>query len=89
MRAPFGAAANGREGFALHVGYAREGRALELSLDEELGVEDGRGGVEGRARDCCVDEVGGGDGVCGEEPDDLEVLEADVEEPSKDLVDRV
>ena len=74
---------------ALDAVLAGEGLAAELGLDEELGVEDGRSRVEGRARDRCVDEVGGGDGVCGEEPDDLEVLEADVEEPSENLVDCV
>ena len=71
-------AANGREGFALHVGYAREGRALELSLDEELGVEDLRSGVEGRAWDRGVDLVGSGDGVCRKQPDNLEVLESNI-----------
>ena len=74
---------------ALDASLAGEGLATELGLDEELSVEDGRGGIEGRARDGGVDKVGGGNGVGGEEPDDLEVLEADVEEPSEDLVNRV
>ena len=82
-------AAQGRGHRALDTAAAGEGLAEELGLDEELGVEDGRGGVEGRARDRGVNEVGSGDGVSREEPDDLEVLEADVEEPSEDLVNRV
>ena len=68
---------------------AGERGTLELRLDEELRVEDSGSGVERRARDGGVDQVGGGDSVSGQEPDDLEVLEADVEEASKDLVDRV
>ena len=74
---------------ALVACSAGEESAAELGLDEELGVEDGRGRVEGRARDRRVHEVGGSDGVSGEEPDDLEVLEADVEEAVQNLVDSV
>ena len=37
--------------------------ALELGLDEELGVEQVRGRVKGRARDGGVDVVRSGDGV--------------------------
>ena len=66
-----------------------EERTAELGLDEELGVEDGRGRVEGRARDRRVDEVGGSDGVSGEEPDDLEVLEADIEHTCQDFINGV
>ena len=73
----------------LQAALAGEGRAAELGLDEELRVEDSGRRVEGRARDRRVDLVGGTDGVRREQPDDLEVLEADVEEPSEDLVDRV
>ena len=81
--------AQGRGHRTLNTTPAGEGLTTELGLEEELGVEDLGGRVERRARDGGVDEVGGGDGVGGEEPDDLEVLEADVEEPSEDLVNRV
>ena len=63
---------------ALVCTVTREERAAELGLDEELGVEERRSRVEGRARDRRVNQVGGSDGVGGEEPDDLEVLEADI-----------
>ncbi len=65
---------------ALRAAHAGEGLPDELRLDEELGVEDLRGRVEGRARDRRVHPVGGRDGVGGEQPDDFEVLEADVEQ---------
>ena len=82
------AAQRGRH-LALDSRLAWEGLAPKLSLEEELGVEELRGRVEGRARDRVVDTVGGGDGVGGENPDDFEVLEADVEEAVQNLVDSV
>ena len=42
-----------------------EAGSAELGLEEELGVEDLRGRVEGNSWDGGVDEVGSGDGVTG------------------------
>ena len=46
---------------------------------------------KGERRDRTLDTVRSSDGVWGEEPDDLEVLDTDVEEPGQleDLVDRL
>ena len=79
---------------ALVPARAGEDRAPELGLDEELGVEELGGRVEGRAGDGGVDVVGGGDGVRGEEGDDLGGREAAdarerVLEAGEDAVDGV
>lgn len=68
---------------------AGERGTLELRLDEELRVEDSGSGVERRARDGGVNEVGSGDGVRGKQPDNLKVLETNIEETSQDLINRV
>ena len=75
---------------ALVAPRAGEERAAELGLDEELGVEELGGGVEGRSGDGRVDVVGGGDGVRSEERDDLGGGEASgVREAGEDAVDGV
>ena len=61
---------------ALVASGAGEEGAAELRLDEKLGVEFARGGVEGRSRDGGVDNVGSGDGVRGEQSDNLSGGEA-------------
>ena len=71
-------AAKRRLDFTLVAPSSGEERTAELSLDEELGVEDLRSGVEGRAWDRGVDLVGSGDGVCRKQPDNLEVLESNI-----------
>ena len=43
-----------------------EAGSTELGLEEELGVEDLRGGVEGNSWDGGVDEVGSSDSVTGD-----------------------
>ena len=82
-------AAEGRGHRTLDAALAGEGLAAQLRLEEELGVEDLGRRVEWRARDGRVDEVSGGDGVRREEPDDLEVLEANIEEALQNLVNGV
>ena len=79
---------------ALVPARAGEDRAPELGLDEELGVEELGGRVEGRAGDGGVDVVSGGDGMRGEEGDDLGGREAAdarerVLEAGEDAVDGV
>ena len=75
---------------ALNTSLAGEQGATELSVDEELAVEDGRGGVEGSARDRRVNVVLSSDGVGNQEPDDFELVEASsVEEAGQNLVDSV
>ena len=75
---------------ALNTTLAGEQDAAKLSIDEELAVEDGRSGVEGRARDRRVNVVLGSDGVGNQEPDDLELVEtASIVEASENLVDQV
>ena len=75
---------------ALDTTLAGEQGTTKLSVDEELAVEDRRGRVEGRARDCWVDVVLSSDRVCNQEPDDLELIEAtSVVEASQNLVDGI
>ena len=75
---------------ALVAARAGEQRAAELGLDEELSVEHLGRRVERRAGDRRVDQVGSGDGVRGEERDDLRGREpASVGEAREDAVDRV
>ena len=74
---------------ALVAARAGEQRAAQLRLNEEMRVELLGRRVEGRTRDGGVDEVGGGDGVRREEPDNLEVLEANIEEALQNLVNGV
>ncbi len=85
---PHLAAKRGRH-LALLAAHTGECLPAELGLDEELGIEDLRGRIEGRARDRGVHPVGSCDRVGGEQPDDLEVLEADVEEAGEYGVDAV
>lgn len=51
------------EGFTLVASGSGEEGTLELGLDEELGVEDVGGRVEGSSGDSLVNVVGGGDGM--------------------------
>ena len=75
---------------ALDAAFAREERTTELGLDEELAVEDVRGRVEWGARDGRVNIVLSSDGVCNQEPDDLELVKStSIEEASEDLVDSI
>ena len=74
----------------LDAALAGEGRTAELSVDEELAVEDRGRRVEGRARHGRVDVVLRGDGVCNQEPDDLQLIEAtSVVKASQNRVDSV
>jgi len=75
--------------FTLVATGSRERGTAELSLDEELGVEHTRGGVEGSSGDGRVDEVGGSDGVGGKEGDNLSGAEPSVAEASKDTINAV
>ena len=68
---------------------ARERRALEERLDEELRVEVRRRRVERAPVDRGVDVVLRGDGVRHEQVDDLGGAEARVAHPAQDLVRRV
>ena len=75
---------------ALDTALAGEERAAELSVDEELAIEDRRGRVEGCARDRRVDVVLGSNGVGDQEPDNLELIEAtSIVEAGQDLVDSI
>ena len=83
-------AAERRLDLALVATRSGEQRAAELSLDEELGVEELGGRVEGRSGDGRVDVVGSRDGVRGEECNDLGGGEASgVRETGEDAVDGV
>ena len=79
-------AAEGRLDLADVRAVAGEERALEERLNEELRVERAGGRVERRAGDRRVDLVLGGDGVRGEEVDDLDGGEARVAHAREDLV---
>ena len=74
---------------AVDTALSGERLATELGLDEELGVEDSGGRVEGRARDRVVDAVGCSNSVCRKQPHDLEVLEADIEHTCQDFINGV
>ena len=74
---------------ALVATRSGEQRAAELSLDEELGVEELRGRVEGGSRNSRVDEVCGGDSVRGEQPNSLDGVEARVAHAGQDIIDGV
>ena len=63
--------------------------ALEEDLEEDLGVEGADGRVEGSSRDGRVNNIGGSDGVGGEEGDGLLRREAGIGEASQDLGDAV
>ena len=65
---------------------AGEESATELGLDEELGVEELGGRVEGRARNRRVDEVGRSDRVGREQPDGLDRVEAGVSHAGEESV---
>ena len=74
----------------LDATLAVDSRAAELRVDEELAIENRRRRVERRARDTWIDVILCGDGVCNEEPDDLELIEAtSIVEAGQDLVDGV
>lgn len=55
--------AEGGLNFTLVARRSGEQRPAELRLDEELGIERARGGVEGRSGDRRVDEIGSSDSV--------------------------
>ena len=74
---------------ALVAASAGEKRAAKLGLNEELGVESGGSRVKGCAWDSRVDVVGGGDGMRGEEGNDLVGVETGVCEAGDDSVDSV
>ena len=70
-------------------GGSGEERTAELGLDEKLGVEQTRGRVEGSAWDGRVENVDRPNGMSRQEPDDLEVLEANSEHTGKDFINSV
>ena len=75
---------------ALDAALAVDSRAAELRVDEELAIENCRRRVERRARDARIDVILCGDGVCNEEPNDLELVKAtSIVETGQDLVDGV
>jgi len=63
--------------------------ALEEDLEEDLGVEGTDGGVEGGSGDRGVNNIGGSDGVGGQESDGLLGREAGIGEAGQDLGDAV
>ena len=83
-------AAERRLDLALVATRSGEQRAAELSLDEELRVENLGCRVEWRARDRRVDLIGGRDSVRGQQPNDFLGSEiAGVGKAREDAVDRV
>lgn len=83
-------AGESRLDLTLVAARAGEENTAELGLNEELGVELAGGRVKRQAGHGRIYIVGGGNRVCGEQPDSLELVEfAGIVEASKDLIDGV